>query len=375
MYKIKNIKEKDGKYWISFYNNPLYPDGKGGQLGDRGSIDGIPILEIKQEDGDIWAVLEKEPKGFECEIEIDKKRRKDIAIQHTAQHILSASFVKVANIQTVSFHMGEEYSTIDLDIEGIDEGIVREVLSLSNETIRSSIPVIERFVTYDEAKELTLRRKLSNKLGKDDRIRLIEIPGFDLAACGGFHVKNTGEIGILFVNRQEKIKGKLTRIYFIAGPRVDNYLYFLNKVTKELSEIFKVPYMELPDKAKRIIEELKEERASISKMGRELAEYIAKELPYKEIGSYKVKYYEGEEHIISSLPKVITSWDVLILKNENNYSVFSSSISAKEVINGIRKKYPNIKGGGGKNQGRFMSDVPMSSVLSVLEEVIESTSQ
>ncbi len=371
MYRIKNIEEKDGKYWISFYDNPLYPDGKGGQLGDRGSIDGIPILEIKQKDGDIWAVLKEKPRGPECNIDTDQERRRDIAIQHTAQHILSASFVKVADLQTVSFHMGEEYSTIDLDIEGIDEGIVREVLSLSNETIRSSIPVIERFVTYDEAKGLTLRRKLSNKLSEDDRIRLIEIPGFDLAACGGFHVKNTGEIGILFVIHHEKIKGKLTRIYFIAGPRVDSHLYSVNKVVGKLSEVFKVPYVELVDRAKRLIDETKEERAKISKIGRELAEYIEKDLPYIEVGDYKIKYYEGEEYVTSSLPKVSTSWDMLILKTKDSYSIFSSSVSVKDLIDRIRKDYPNIKGGGGKNQGRFVGDIPMSSVLSVIEKWME----
>ncbi len=371
MYKIKKIEGKKDKYWISFYNNPLYPDGKGGQLGDRGSIDGIPILEVKQKDGEVWAVLDERPKGPECDIDIDQERRRDIAIQHTAQHILSASFVKVADLQTVSFHMGDEYSTIDLDVNSVGEDVIREVLSLSNETIRSSVPVVERFTTYAEAKELTLRRKLSNKLTESDKIRLIEIPGFDLAACGGFHVKNTGEIGVLFVIRHEKIKGKLTRIYFIAGPRVDSYLYSVNKVVGELSEIFKAPYVELVDRAKRLIDESREERAKISKIGRELAEYIEKDLPYIEIGGYKIKYYEGEEYVTSSLPKVYTSWDMLILKTKDSYSIFSSSVSVKNLIDRIRKDYPNIKGGGGKNQGRFMGDIPMSSVLSVIEKWME----
>ncbi len=368
MYKIKQIEEKDGKYWITFFDNPLYPDGKGGQLGDRGYIDNIPILEVRQKDNEVWAITKEKPQGPECNIKIDMERRKDIAVQHTAQHILSASFVKVGDMPTVSFHMGEEYSTIDLEIPNVSQEIIEKVLELTNKTIRSLLPVNEKFVSYNEAKGLTLRRKLSSKLGEEDTIRLIEIPSFDLAACGGFHVKNTGEIGTVIITQKEKTKGKLVRIYFMAGARADRFTLSLIETTHKLSSLLKVPHEEFPERVEKIIEEVKAQKTELSKMGEEFAKSIEKALPEKIIKDTKIRYYEGPEYITSHLGKIAQDQDILILKSNNKFMIFSKTIPAKEIINKIREEKPNIKGGGGKIQGNFVGDINIENVIEILSK-------
>lgn len=372
MYKIEDIKEVEGKFWVSFYENPLYPDGKGGQLGDRGKINGIPIMEVKQSDGRIWAVLGQNPECRECEIELDEKRREDIAIQHTSQHILSACFIETTGIPTLSFHMGEEYSTIDLDTEDISDDGVEMAVEMANNIIRSCLPVKERFVTYDEAKHLPLRKKLSPKLRPTNTIRLIEIPGLDLAACSGFHVENTGKIGIMLVIGKERVKGGLTRIYFISGCRADRYARDLIYTTQKLSNIFKVPYEKLPERGEKLLKELKEERVEITKIGMTLAEKIAKDLPQKKAKDYTIRYYEGEEYVTSPLAKISHDQDLLILKTKNRFILTSQTLSIKELITKLREKYPNIKGGGGKAQGNIVGELSLEEVVDALTHIIKT---
>ena len=372
-YKIKDIiEEKDKKVWVSFYENPLYPDGKGGQLGDRGYISNIPILMVKEKDSEIWVLLEKRPEGNECEISINQERRRDIAIQHTAQHILSASFVKIGDIPTVSFHMGEEYSTIDLGASNISEKMVEEVVQLSNSTIRSCTRVVEKILPYEEAISLPLRRKLSDKLKDKDKIRIIEIPGFDIAACGGFHVKNTGEIGVLTIIQKEHIKGKLTRIYFIAGKRTDRYILNLTDIAHTLSSLFKVPYQELPQRGKKLLEELKNQKTELTKIGAEFAKFIEKELPKEKIGNYTIRYYEGPGYIITHLSKIAQEQDILILKEDKKYILISKILPTGQIIKILREKYPDIKGGGGKVQGNFIGEISMDKVLHEVKLIVEN---
>ena len=127
---IKVIKEGD-IYFATIENNPFYPDGKGGQLGDRGKIDTVDVLNTPE----TGVVLSKHLNPGEYFYEIDEKRRFDIAQQHTAQHILSAAFERIASLKTVSFKMGEEYSTIDLDEQNIGEEMLNKAEELSNDII------------------------------------------------------------------------------------------------------------------------------------------------------------------------------------------------------------------------------------------------
>ncbi len=372
MYKIKEIKEVEGKFWVSFYKNPLYPDGKGGQLGDRGKINGIPIIEVRQSDKEIWAVLKQDPKCRECEIELDEKRREDIAIQHTSQHILSACFIEITGIPTLSFHMGEEYSTIDLDIKDISDEKIEMTLEMANNIIRKCLPVREKLVTYDEAKHFPLRKKLSPKLHPTDTIRLIEIPGLDLAACSGFHVENTGKIGTILIIKKERVKGGLTRIYFISGHRADRYALNLIHIVQNLSSIFKVPYQKLPEKGEKLLKELKEEKTEIAKIGTILAEKIAQDLPQKKVKKYTIKYYEGEEYVVVPLAKISHEEDLLVLKTKDRFILVSQILSIKELVTKLKEKYPEIKGGAGKTQGNIVGELSLEEAIEALTHIIEN---
>ena len=158
--KIKEgyiIKLNDG-------NGPFYIDGKGGQLGDRGTLGESNVLEVK--DGSI--ITDKEVPLGEQEYTIDMERRKDIACQHTAQHLFSALAYNDYQLNTVGFRMAEEYTTVDLDSNTISEETITELENKANEIIRKAIELKIYTLNHEEALKIEgLRKAIKDKVTGD----------------------------------------------------------------------------------------------------------------------------------------------------------------------------------------------------------------
>jgi len=145
---------------------------------------------------------------------IDWARRRDYMQQHTGQHILSQAFVRVAGAATVGFHLGATYATIDLDQTGLADATLEAVERLANRVVLENRSVHSRFVPPGELASLPLRRP--PKVQQD--VRVVEIEGFDCSACGGTHVRATGEVGSIKIVKTER-RGDETRITFLCGER------------------------------------------------------------------------------------------------------------------------------------------------------------
>jgi len=201
----------------------FYPTS-GGQIHDTGWLtatgnDRLPVAEVVEtEDGRIVHYLEVPAKltpGAAVHGNIDPERRRDHMQQHSGQHVLSAAFIELYQIPTVSFHMGEDYCSIDLTTPALTPEQIVGVEKRANEIIFENRPVTIRFVSRDEAEKLGLR-----KLPPADRdeLRLIEIASFDLSACGGTHVSATGQIGSILLRKTETVR-QGTRVEFVCGGR------------------------------------------------------------------------------------------------------------------------------------------------------------
>src|ERR1700704_2462302 len=170
----------------------------------------LRVTEVaEREDGQIVHYLEPAvaenrltlQKGTRVRGLIDPLRRRDHMQQHSGQHIVSAAFVRLFNMSTVSFHMGDEYCSIDLDAPLLTQEQVESAERLSNEIIQENRPVEVRYVTQDEAATLGLRKLPP---AERDHLRLIDIRDFDLTACGGTHVEATGQVGSVLLQKKEK---------------------------------------------------------------------------------------------------------------------------------------------------------------------------
>ncbi|PNR94806.1 alanyl-tRNA editing protein [Petrotoga sp. 9PWA.NaAc.5.4] len=368
MVKIIGIKKEKDKYYVDIENSPFYPDGKGGQLGDRGKIAEANILEVKEG----YVVLDKEMKIGEYEYEIDEDRRFDISQQHTAQHILSAAFEDIASLKTESFRMDEEYSTIDLNSTNISEEILEKAENLSNEIISQCLNVEEIMVEKEDLEDFKLRKSLSEKvIGK---VRLIKISDFDISACGGFHVKNTGNINLVKIINTEKVKGDLTRVYFLAGKRALKDYYQKHLMLQRISLKLTSGLNDLERKIETMIQENKENKNHLKKLAEYAGEYVAKELMNNPIiiRNKKIVYFKKENEAADFLNNFIDlDQFMLIVEDEENhtFSFFSRSFSCKELIEKIKNKYGNeIKGGGSEVRGNIKGELKVEDIIKVLND-------
>src|ERR1035438_5364977 len=172
----------------------FYPTS-GGQVFDTGWITSdagskLRVMEVADaEDGRVVHYLEAPVKDFKpgtrVRGQIDAVRRRDHMQQHSGQHVLSAAFIRLYNMPTVSFHMADDYCSIDLDTPALTKEQIESAERLANEIILEDRAVDIRFVTRDEAGKLGLRKLPPTER---DELRLIDIRDFDLTACGGTHV-------------------------------------------------------------------------------------------------------------------------------------------------------------------------------------------
>lgn len=189
----------------------FYPTS-GGQLHDRGYLGGIAIVDVIDEEERIAHVLESPLTVAQVEGVVDWNRRFDHMQQHTAQHLLTAVIARMSRRPTVSVHFGEGSSTVDLEGPAIGPDEAREIERAVNHEIVTSRPVA---VSYEDASVATGLRKASDRSGT---LRIVTIDDLDRSACGGTHVRHTGEIGALLLRKIEKVKLG-TRIEFLAGGR------------------------------------------------------------------------------------------------------------------------------------------------------------
>jgi alanyl-tRNA synthetase len=250
----------------------FYPTS-GGQPTDFGTIAGIQLLEVVDEGDEIAHLLRDSPKAEGVSGKIDWVRRFDHMQQHTGQHILSAAFEKAGDYKTVSFHLGEESSSIDLDSDRLGSGQLEEAEDVANQVVFEDRPVRISFHSAGEASRLDLRKPTS----REGEVRLVEVEGFDLSACGGTHVSRTGAVGLILVRKVERMKG-LTRLEFVCGGRAHREARRDLRVLSEAARLFSAALDTVPELIAKQSQELREEIRGREKLLDRLAEYQAREL-------------------------------------------------------------------------------------------------
>lgn len=195
-----------------YLDNTCFYPASGGQPHDTGFLAEAAVTDVVDE-GDRIAHLLSAPVSTETvQAQIDWSRRYDHMQQHTGQHLLSAVFMEIYKIPTLSFHMGSEVSTIELSTKELNDPQIDAVESRANELVREARAVRILFEDAAEAQDL---RKQSSRTGT---LRIIEIENLDRSACGGTHVRSTAELGPIQIRKGEKIRGNV-RIEFVCGIR------------------------------------------------------------------------------------------------------------------------------------------------------------
>ncbi len=254
----------------------FYPTS-GGQVFDTGSItsesgDRLRVVEVADaEDGRVVHYLEAPLKdlktGTRVRGQIDAARRRDHMQQHSGQHVLSAAFVRLYNIPTVSFHMADDYCSIDLDTPALTKEQIESAERLANGIILENRAVDIRFVTREEAGKLGLRKLPPTER---DELRIIDIHDFDLSACGGTHVAQTGQIASVLVRKVEKVR-QGWRVEFVAGQRAVATARRDFTTLTETAALFSAHIYDVPTQARKALDEIKSLRKQREQSQEELA--------------------------------------------------------------------------------------------------------
>jgi alanyl-tRNA synthetase len=271
---------RDSRQTVILDRTAFYPTS-GGQVFDTGWIvvgNGAPRLRVaevtEQEDGTILHLVENAAfleKGTRVRGLIDAERRRDHMQQHSGQHVLSAAFVKLFNIPTVSFHMGTESSSIDLDTKSLSTQQREAAEALANEVVTENRPVEMRYVTQEEARGLGLRKLPPVER---DQLRLIDIRGFDLSACGGTHVAGTAQIGAILLRKTEKVR-QGWRVEFACGKRAVATARHDYTTLAEAASLLSSHLSDVPQQVRKIEEDLRASRKSTEHLLAEIAELSA----------------------------------------------------------------------------------------------------
>jgi len=250
----------------------FYPES-GGQPMDRGALGGTPVLEVADEGDAVAHILERKPESETVKGEIDWQRRFDHMQQHTGQHVLSAAFEKTAQTRTVSFHLGAETSTMDLDSDRVGGRQIEEAEELANRVVFENREVRIFFRPASEASQMDLRKPTL----REGDVRLVEIDNFDLSACGGTHVARTGAIGLIAARKIERMKGQ-TRVEFVCGNRALKAARQDFLVLSEAARLLSTSPENVPGLVRKQGEALRAASRAQEKLLEQIAESKAREL-------------------------------------------------------------------------------------------------
>ncbi|WP_313892819.1 DHHA1 domain-containing protein [Psychrobacillus sp.] len=349
----KQQKDEKNHPYVVLTETAFYPTG-GGQPHDTGTLNGVAVTNVETIEEEVRHFLaESLPEETEyVDGSIDWKRRFDHMQQHAGQHILSAAFANLFDLQTVSFHLGKDSATIDLDIAEVTEQQLKEAESLANQLILENRPVETKWITEEELVHYDLRKETAIR----ENIRLVKIPDFDYNACGGTHPNTTGQVGLINILHTEKQK-RIIRVEFVCGERVLTHLHRKQQVIVELVSKLSSPEDKLVDAVNSLLENGKTVDKQMTDLNESLLQYEAKELLMMENRSVITSIFEKRTiQELQKLAKIVVAQSpekICILLSENGDRVQlvaakgeSVGPNMKELISSI---LPLINGKGGGN--------------------------
>lgn len=345
---------ESGKYENNYYTlldrSAFYPTS-GGQSHDVGFLNKIRVIDVV-EDGDIVKHITEKPIGeigTKVVGEIDKERRDIKRQQHTSQHIISQSMHRLFGFVTMSVHLGDEYGSVELDADSINDPQLYEAESMSNQVIEAEMPVEILYHDKSEIENLPMRKIPA----REGNIRIIKIGNFDYAACGGTHCNNSSEIRIIKFVGVEKIR-KRTLVKFICGNQAfDDYRSKFNIIDR-LSENFTCHHEDLHKNIDRLKEENKNLKKKITELNKAIIPIKAEKLISQAESLGDMKFIIAEDidiesnqliHLATFTSEKISG--VVILLNADKFIISSNNenVNAGDIAKAIMKN-TSMKGGG-----------------------------
>lgn len=371
---VKTGKDDTGNF-IVLNNTAFYPTG-GGQPHDTGWINELEIIDVEKIDEEIRHYTAADVSNISGEIsgKLHWSRRFDHMQQHAGQHILTAAFVELFDMATVSFHLGTELVTIDLNVGEVSEDQLAAVEKRANEIILENRPIETKWVTKEELAQYNLRKDVK----VDEDIRLVIIPDYDYNGCGGTHPTSTGQVGLLKILATEKMK-KQIRVHFVCGNRVLQQLAMRKQVLSDVARQLSAPEEEAADALRKFAKTAKQTEKNLTEAQDALLEFEAKELANETVA---VATFENRSiQSLQKLARFITQQNgeaiaLLVANNEDKLQFVAArgSEQTKSMKDISATALPLINGKGGGNdalvQGGGEKTISAEALIEAMKEAV-----
>jgi alanyl-tRNA synthetase len=266
------VDRADGGRRVYLDRTAFYPTS-GGQPFDIGTIADVAVTDVVDEADRIAHIVAEPPPETPNSVAcvIDWPRRFDHMQQHTGQHLLSAVLAEMLGHQTVGVHFGAHVSSLDLDVDAVAHDDIVAVERRANELVVENRPVT---VSFEDAGAADGLRKASAREGT---LRVVTIKDVDRSACGGTHVRATGEVGPILVRRTDRVK-KQVRVEFVCGLRAVRRARTDYEHLARLAQNLSASLDDVPALVESQVERLREADAQRRRLEAELYTYRARAL-------------------------------------------------------------------------------------------------
>ncbi|WP_297535081.1 alanine--tRNA ligase [Thermococcus sp.] len=276
--------------WVVLNQTAFYPEG-GGQPYDTGTLE-VDGKEVKvtnvQKVGKVILHRVDKPELFKPGVKVHGKLDWDRRIQHmrhhTGTHVLMGALVRVLgkHVWQAGSQLHTDWARLDIShYKRITEEELREIERLANRVVMENRKVTWEWLPRTEAEMKYGFRLYQGGVVPGRVIRVLKIEDWDVQACGGTHLPNTGLIGPIKILRTERIQDGVERIIFAAGEAAIDWMQETERLLKKTAEIFRVPPEKVPETAERFFNEWKEARKEVEKLRKELAKLLVYELENK----------------------------------------------------------------------------------------------
>lgn len=382
--EVLEVRENEGKFEILLDKTAFFPGG-GGQGADRGTINGIDVVDMIEEGDKIYHVLEKNiDVGTKVDATIDWENRLDGMQQHLGQHVLSGVFFSEFNHNTAGIHLGHDISYVDI-VGQVPAEMIRKAEKIANKVIGENHRVKFTITNREDAVNMGLRRDLATD---DESIRVVEIEDLDINACCGVHPSNTLELQMIKIKNTEKHKGN-TRVYFLAGSRAVNDFIDRSNILDEASKELTTGYDEIIKSIRSLKNSLEEVKEENKKIKMSLSNYEAENLRNnaEKIGDIKliVSEFENENNrYLSKLAEKLTEGDNTVVlfgaketEKANLLFVCSKNLDSLNMGTVLKESIGIIdgRGGGSKVQAQGGGKKPenLTEALNHAKSIIKET--
>ena len=344
----------DDRYVLIVDRSVLYPGG-GGQPSDRGSIGGAAVLDVQKDTSGAIRITTDAPVACgRVPVQVAMARRYDHMQNHSAQHLITAVAQDHFSRSTVSFHLGAQSCSIDLD-GPLGRADLQALEARVNEEIRRNHPITHRLVSLEDYAQLNVRSR-GLPAGHTGDVRLVEIAGIDITTCGGTHVARLGEVQMVHLTGTEKVRGGV-RLSYLAGGRVLARLREGTHRQDTLNRALKCGPSEHLAAVQRLLDDAKTgarlRRQVLAELGQELGAAVPGTTPTRAVHLHRPEADLSLLKSIADAARAAGHTGPLLLTGGESSGVFLVDGHAELVARAGPRVAQAVRGRGGGHGSRF----------------------